>query len=137
MHRGKIYMARREHGQALALFEQAEVIFAAAGNAAGHAYALAMRGYVLRTQGRYAAAIARSHEALAKLSGASAEERFSMALAYRNAGSCHFRQGQTAEGQESFQQALCLLEELDAPYDVGMVHHDLGFGYEMMGDLDS
>ncbi len=136
MHRGKIYMERGEHGQALALFEQAEEIFAAAGNAAGHAYALAMRGLVLRVQGRYAAAIARSQEALAQLSGASAEERFCMALAYRVAGSCHFRQGQTAEGQESYQQALRLFEELDAPYDVGMVHHDLGFGYEMMGDLE-
>jgi DNA-binding SARP family transcriptional activator/Flp pilus assembly protein TadD len=60
-----------------------------------------------------------------------------MALAYRNAGLCYFRQGQAAEGLETLQKALRLYEVLNAPYDVGMVHHDLGFGHEMMGDLEN
>jgi LuxR family maltose regulon positive regulatory protein len=137
MHRGKIHMERGEHSQALALYTQAEEAYRSAGNATGHAYALAMRGYVQRFQGYYADAIACSQEALALVSGATAEEKLSMALAYRNAGICYFRQGQTVEGQETLQMALRLYEVLNAPYDVGMVHHDLGFGYEMMGDLEN
>jgi two-component SAPR family response regulator len=137
MYRGKIHMERGEHGQALALYEQAEEAFRAAGEAALQAYALAMRGYVLRFQGRYADAIGCSQEALALVSADGAEERLAMALAYRNAGICHFRQGQTGEGQDAFHKALRLYEALNAPYDVGMVHHDLGFGYEMMGDLEN
>ena len=137
MHRGKIHMERGEHGQALALYAQAEEAYRSADHATGHAYALAMKGYVLRFQGSYADAIACSQEALALVSGATVEERLSMALAHRNAGICQFRQGQTVEGQETLQSALRLYEVLNAPYDVGMVRHDLGFGYEMMGDLEN
>jgi ATP/maltotriose-dependent transcriptional regulator MalT len=151
MRRGQIHMERGKHDQALAIYDQAERAFHSAGDLPWQAYALAMRGYVLRFQGRYADAIACSQEALALVGGDGADgnhstaltgadrvdERLSLALAYRNAGICHFRQGQTTEGQETFQKALRLYEALNAPYDVGMVHHDLGFGYEMMGDLEN
>ena len=135
--RGKIYGDRGEHALALALYDRAEEAFAAAGDQAGAAHSMAMKGYALRFQGMYTEAITQSHLALARASGTTRLERFTKALAHRNVGLCHFRQGELSKGQRALQDALQIYENLDEAYDVGMIHHDLGLGHELMGDLES
>jgi two-component SAPR family response regulator len=100
------------------------------------AYALAMKGYVLRFQGQYTEAVACGQEALALVNRETRQERFTMALAYKNVGLCQFRLGQLSEGYESLGQALHLYESLGDVHDRGMVHHDIGFGYELAGNLE-
>ncbi len=141
--RAKIHTERGEHTAALAFYDQAVEAFTAADDLPWAAYSLAQKGTVLRFQGRYAEAIALFHAALAlvnrtRRSGeqATARERFTMALAHRNLGLCQFSLGQLTEGLASLQQALHLYDELDDVYDTGMVHHDLGFGRELAGDLE-
>jgi LuxR family maltose regulon positive regulatory protein len=133
--RGKIYGDRGEHALALALYDRAEEAFAASGDQAGAAHSMAMKGYALRFQGMYAEAITQSRQALARVEGGTRLERFTMALAHRNTGLCHFRQGQISEGRQALEEALQIYETLHEPYDVGMVNHDLGLGHELMGDL--
>ncbi len=136
VHRGKIHMDRGEHSQAIRLYDQAQQAFAGADDRTGEAYALAMKGYVLRFKGQYTQAVDSCQEALLLVNGTTTQQRFTSALAYRNVGLCQFRLGQLAEGQEALEQALRLYGDLNAPYDVGMVHHDLGLGYELSGDLE-
>jgi ATP/maltotriose-dependent transcriptional regulator MalT len=135
IHRAKIHMERGEHTPALTLYDRARQACIAAGDNAWAAYALAQISCVLRFQGNYAKAVASCQEALAMVNGTTERDRFTMASAYRNAGLCHLRLGQTAGGLEALQLALHLREELDDPYDIGMVHHDLGLAYELEGDL--
>lgn len=136
LHRGKIHALRGEHDQAMALHDQADEAFRSSGDYAGQAHALAMKGFVLRFQGRYTEAIARSEEALQLIKGATEEELSAMALAHRNTGLCHFRLGQLRRGRTALEEALDSYEALDSAYDVGMVHHDLGLGHNLMGDLE-
>ncbi len=136
IHRGKIHAERGEHTCALALYHQAKQAFTAAGDEAGLAPALAREGCVLRFQGRYAEAKAHCQEALALVSGATPQEKSVMALAHKNVGLCDFTLGRLAEGLDALQRALYLYEELDNSYDIGMVHHDMGWGHELAGDLD-
>mgnify|MGYP001065929589 CR=1 FL=1 len=135
LQRGKIHTERGEHASALACYDQAERAFAAAGDDAGAASALALKAYVLRFQGRYAEAVAHCQEALIRIGGATAQEQATMALAHKNVGLCRLRMGGLAEGQEALQQALRLYEKLDDPYDMSSVHHDLGLACELAGDL--
>ncbi len=136
IHRGKIHAERGEHTLALALYHQAKQAFTAVGDKAGLGSALAREGCVLRFQGRYAEAVVRCQEALGLVSGATPQEKSTLALAHRNVGLCHLGLGQLAEGLEALQQSLRLYEELETPYDIGMVHHDMGLGHELAGDLD-
>jgi ATP/maltotriose-dependent transcriptional regulator MalT/DNA-binding SARP family transcriptional activator len=136
IHRAKIHSDRGEYERALALCTQAERAMVAANDRAGQAYAVAMKGYVLRIQGHYAEGIAHSEEALNLVPGSSVEERAAMALAQKNIGLCRFRQAKLAQGQAALEEALHLYEGLNASYDVGMVQHDLGLGHELMWDLD-
>jgi LuxR family maltose regulon positive regulatory protein len=135
LYRGKIHLERGEHGDALTLYEQSEEAFAAAGAMGEAAHALAMKGYVLGFQGRYAQAIAYSQKALGLVTGSTDEETLSKALAHRNQGFCQLRMGQLEEGRRSLGQALLFYEDLDDPYDEGLVHQDLGLSYELAGDL--
>ena len=134
--RGKIHAERGEHTLALALYNQAKQAFTAAGDKAGLASALAREGCVLRFQGRYAEAKARCQEALALVSGATPQEKSVMALAHKHMGLCQLGLGQLTEGLEALQQSLRLYEELDNPYDIGMVQQDLGMGHVLSGDLE-
>ncbi len=136
LHRGRIHMERGEHDQALALYDRAEEALRASGDQQRRAYALAMKGCVLRFQGSYAEAIAHSREARQLVPGPAALEKHCRALAHKNTGICHLRLGQLSEGQESLQRALHLFKDLDAAHDVGMVHHDLGLVRELVGDLE-
>ncbi len=136
VHRGKIHMDRGDHTAAMALFEQAQRAFAAADDKAGIAQMLATKSYVLRFQGRYAEATAHCKQALALANGTTVRERVAMALAQKNLALCQLRLGRLAESQKALQEALNLYQQLDAAYDVGMVYHDLGLGYELKGDLD-
>jgi LuxR family maltose regulon positive regulatory protein len=136
VHRGKIYMDRGEHSRATTLYDQAQQAFAGTGDRTGEAYALAMKGYVLRFKGQYTQAVESCQEALLLVNGTGTRQKATSALAYRNVGLCQFRLGQLAKGQEALEQALHLYRDLNAPYDVGMVHHDLGLGYELAGDLE-
>jgi LuxR family maltose regulon positive regulatory protein len=136
LHRGKIYAERGQHALATELCTRAECVFAMAGDRAMAAYALAMKGYVLRFQGQYTEAVACGQEALVQVDGATRRERLTMALAYKNVGLCQFRLGQLAEGRESLGQALHLYESLGDVHDRGSVHHDIGLGYELAGDLE-
>jgi LuxR family maltose regulon positive regulatory protein len=135
LHRGKIHMERGEHTQALALYALAEEICIAAGNEPGRAHALVMKGHVLQFQGRYAEALAQSEKALQLVSGTNEEERYAMALAHKNAGLCHFRQGHLANGRAALAESARLYEALADPYGEGMVYHDLGLAHELQGDL--
>jgi LuxR family maltose regulon positive regulatory protein len=142
LYRGKIHMERGEHDQALALFDEVEERLRHKGDTAGRAYALVMKGYGLRFQGRYAEAIDQSRATLELVQGTTTEEQITMALAHKNTGLCRFRMGQLAQGQEALEQALRLYEAIAASdneglvdHDLGMVHHDLGLGYELMGNL--
>jgi len=135
LHRGKIHMEHGEHAEALAMYALTEEVAAAAGNQPRRAHALAMTGYILRFQGRYAEALAQSEKALQLVSNTSEEQRFAMALAYKNIGLCHFRQGQLTEGRAALIEAAGLYEALADPYGEGMVYHDLGLAHELMGDL--
>lgn len=134
--RGNIYADRGEHSQAIRLYDQALEAFAEADDRTGEAYALAMKGYVLRFKGQYTQAVDSCQEALLLVDGTTARQRVASALAYRNVGLCQFRLGKLTKGQEALEQALRLYMDLNAPYDVGMVHHDLGLGYELSGDLE-
>jgi len=136
VHRGKIHMDRGEHSRAISLYDQAQQTFAGADDRTGEAYALAMKGYVLRFKGQYNQAVSSCQEALLLVNGTGAREKFTAALAYKNIGLCQLRLGQLAEGQETLEQALLLYGELDAPSDIGMIHHDLGLGCELAGDLE-
>ena len=140
--RAKIYTERGEHTAALALYNQAVQAFTAADDLPWAAYSLTQKGTVLRFQGHYTKAIALFQDALALVNRtstsweeATAREKFTMALAQKNLGLCQFSLGQLGEGQVALQQALHLYEELDDAYDIGLVHHDLGFGRELAGDL--
>ncbi|MFN2168551.1 MAG: tetratricopeptide repeat protein, partial [Anaerolineae bacterium] len=133
--RGKIHGERGELDLSLALYEQAEDAFRVARDPTGCAHALAAKGHVLRFQGRYAEAIARSEEALRLASAETPEAQGTRAMAYRNIGLCSFRQGRLAEGQEALQQALDLFESLGARYDAALVQHDMGVGHDLVGDL--
>ncbi|MCL7454307.1 MAG: tetratricopeptide repeat protein, partial [Anaerolineae bacterium] len=133
--RGKIHSDRGELDQALALCEQAEDAFRVARDELGCAHALAAKGHVLRFQGLYNEAIARSQEALRLMDADTADTKGTQAMAYRNIGLCSFRQGKLAKGQEALQQALRLLEASGASYDAALVQHDMGLGQELMGDL--
>jgi LuxR family maltose regulon positive regulatory protein len=135
LQRGKIHTERGEHTEALALYALAEEVAAAAGSQPGRAHALAMKGYILRFQGRYSEAQAQSEKALQLISGTSEEERFAMALAHKNIGLCHFRQGHLTKGRAALIEAARLYEALADPYGEGMAYHDLGLAHELMGDL--
>ena len=133
--RSKIHTERGERTQALALYALAEEIFVAAGDDPGRAYAVAMKSYILRVQGRYAEALAQSDKVLQLVSGASTEEKAALALAYKSAGLCHFRQGHLDRGREALAESARLYEELSDTPGEGLVYHDLGLAHELMGDL--
>ena len=133
--RGKIHGERGELDQSLALYEQAEDAFRVARDPTGYAHAVAAKGHVLRFQGRYAEAIARSEEALRLADAETPDARGTRAMAHRNIGLCSIRQGRLAQGQEALQQASHLFEAVGATFDAALVQHDLGLGYELMGDL--
>nr|NIV39979.1 tetratricopeptide repeat protein [Anaerolineae bacterium] len=135
IHRGKIHMERGEHAQALALYALAEEIYVATADGLGRAQASVMKGYILRFQGRYAEALAQSEKALELASGTSKEERAAMALAQKNAGLCHFRQGNLDKGHEALIESARLYETLADSHGEGMVYHDLGMAHDLMGDL--
>ena len=133
--RSKIHTERGEQTQALALYTLAEEIFIAAGDDPGRAYAVAMKGYILRIQGRYAEALAQSEKALQLVNGTSKEEKLAMALAHKSAGLCHFRQGHLDKGQASLAESARLYEALADTSGEGLIYHDLGLAHELMGDL--
>jgi ATP/maltotriose-dependent transcriptional regulator MalT len=135
VHRGKIHADQGEHGAAMALYQRAELAFTAAGDRAGVAYVLVIKGYLLRFQGRYAEAVAHCQQALTVLTGLAVGEKLTMALAHKNIGLCQLRLGRLAEGRKALQQAAHLYEVLANSFDMGMVHHDLGLSYELAGDL--
>ncbi len=134
--RAKIRMERGENDSALLLLNRAEEAFTATGEAAAAAHVLATKGSLLRYQGRYAEAIKQCEQAIALVQGDTAEEKTAQALAYKSIGLCQLRMGTVAQGQETLRKTLHLLEELHTPYDLGMVHHDLGLSHELAGDLD-
>ena len=133
--RSKIHTERGERTEALALYALAEEVFMANGDDPGRAHAIAMKGYLLRIQGRYAEALAQSEKALQLVSGASNEEKYAMALALKNAGLCHFRQGHLDLGGNALAESARLYEELQDTSGEGMVYHDMGLAHELMGDL--
>jgi len=133
--RGKIHTERGERTQALALYALAEEIFIANRDNPGRAYAIVMKSYILRIQGRYAEALAQSDKALELVSGASKEEQLAMAMAYRNAGLCHFRQGHLDRGHAALAESAGLYEALADTSGEGLVYHDLGLAHELAGDL--
>ena len=135
VHRGKIHTERGEHALALTLFDRARQACIAVGDHAWAAYALAQKSSVLRFQGNYAEAVACCQQVLGMVSGASSREKFTTALAYKNAGLCQLRLGHSVEGTESLQHALRLYQELNAPYEIGATHHDLGLAHELEGNL--
>ena len=134
--RAKIHMERGEHAAALALYDRARSVFMTTGDSAWAAYVLAQKTCVLRFEGRYAEAIVCCHEALSLVNGATSRESIAIALALKNLGLCYLGLGQLAEGLGALRQALSLYEKLDASYDVGSVHHDLGLGHDLAGDLE-
>jgi ATP/maltotriose-dependent transcriptional regulator MalT/two-component SAPR family response regulator len=136
IHRGKIHTEQGKHALALTLYARAERAFISMGDQAGAALALAREGYVLRAQGHYAEAMARCQTALGLISQDSEQHKLTLALTLRNKGLCHLGLGQSAQGLATLQQALRLYDALDDPYNAGMVHHDLGVGYELLGDLE-
>ena len=135
MHRGKIHTERGEYSAALALYDRAGRILSQRGDKVQSAHALVQKSHVLLFQGHYAEALARCREVLTLVSGATATERPTAALAYRHAGVCQLRLGQLVEGRAAIEQALQLYEELDDAYNVALIHHDLGLGQELAGDL--
>lgn len=135
VHRARILSERGDHSYALELYQRAEHAFEAKGDRAGAARVLATRSSLSRFQGRYAEGIAQCNRVLDMVSGATAPEKYAMALAHRNVGLCQIRLGQLTEGLEALQRALTLYEELDDAYNVGLVHHDLGLGHELACDL--
>ncbi len=136
MHRGQIYMERGDHAAALALYQQAEQAFVAADDRPRIAHVLAMQGSLLRFQGHYSAAVSYCQRALTLVRGATAREKGTLALAYKNLGLCQLRLGRLAEGRDALEHALHLYKDLGASYSIGSVHHDLGLGCELEGDLD-
>lgn len=136
MHRGKIHMERGEYDTALDLYEQAEQAYRMADRPVRQAYAMGMKGYVLRFQGLYPEAIGQCQQVLALIDGDTPEEQTTLALVNKNIGLCWFRRGKLERGHQALQQALRLYEQIDAPYDMGMIFHDLGVGHELMGDLE-
>ncbi len=133
--RAKIHMERGEHSAALALYDQAEQAFRAAGDQTGMASAIALKGYVLRFQGHYARALDRSREALSLIRGSSRSGQATRAMAHKNAGLCHLRMGHLAQSRQSLEEARVLYDLVDDRYDVGSVLHDLGLVHELAGDL--
>ena len=133
--RGKIHMDRGEHAEALALYALADEIFIATGNDPGRAKALALKGYVLRFQGSYAEALGQCEKALQLASGTTDEERAVLAMAHKNAGLCHFRQGNMDKGRAALAESARLYEALADSHGEGMVYHDLGLAHELQGDL--
>ena len=136
MHRGKIHAERGEHSAALALYDRAGRIFSQRGDKIHSAHALVQKSQVLQFAGQYAEALARCREVLTLVSGATAAEKPTAALAYRHAGACLLRMGQLVEGRAGMEQALRLYEELDDAYNVALIHHDLGLSRELAGDLE-
>ncbi|MGD8491619.1 MAG: tetratricopeptide repeat protein, partial [Anaerolineae bacterium] len=136
LHRGKIYTERAEPAAALALYEQAEQAYRAAGDKVGLAHTLGIKSVLLRFQGRYAEALDCCDQAVELISGATSEEQLARALAYRNAGLCRIRTGKLASGMEALEQSLAIYEQVESLYSVSMVHHDLGLSSELAGDLD-
>ncbi|HSJ56998.1 MAG TPA: BTAD domain-containing putative transcriptional regulator [Anaerolineae bacterium] len=135
IHRAKVHTERGEYALALGMFDEVEHAARQVGDRAAQAYALAMKGYVLRVQGNYATAIEQCEAVLALLDPEQPGEEVPAALAYKNAGLCYFQQGQMERGRRALEQALARYLQVDLAYDVGMVHHDLGHGHELMGDL--
>ncbi|MGD2206545.1 MAG: tetratricopeptide repeat protein, partial [Anaerolineae bacterium] len=135
VHRAKIYADQGEHAAAMALYDRAEGVFAAAEDRPWQAYTLAARGFLLRFQGSCTEAVTYCQKALDLVTGVTERERIAMALACRNIGLCQLRSGGMKEGQESLQRALELYEDLGEIYDVAMTHHDLGLSHELAGDL--
>ena len=135
LHRGKIHTERGEHAEALALYALAEEVFVGSSNDPGRAQALAMKGHILRFQGRYAEALAQSEQVIQLAGGTTDEERAALALAHKNAGLCHFRQGHLDWGRAALSEAAHLYEMLADSHGEGMVYHDLGLAHELMGDL--
>lgn len=136
VHRGRIYMERGEHTLAQAMYDQARQALIAIGDKDWAAYALALRGWDLRYQGRYAEAMASCQEALALASRVTEQNRHTIALSHRYIGLCHISQGQLTDGLQALEHALQLYDELHDPYNMGTVHHDLGLAYELKGDLN-
>jgi ATP/maltotriose-dependent transcriptional regulator MalT len=136
LHRCKIYTERGEPAAALALYEQAEQAYTTAGDRVGLARTLATKSVLLRFQGRYAEALAHCDRTAELTAGSTTQEQLARALAYRNAGLCKIRTGKLAGGLEALGQSLAIYEQVDALYDVSMIHHDLGLSSELAGDLD-
>ena len=67
--------------------------------------------------------------------GPANEERAAMAMAHKNAGLCHFRQGHLDRGRAALAESARLYEALADSHGEGMVYHDLGLAHELMGDL--
>ena len=120
----------------MSLYDRAGRILGQRGDKVHSAHALVQKSQVLQFEGHYAEALARCREVLTLLSGATAAEKPTAALAYRHAGACLLRLGQLVEGRAGMEQALRLYEELDDAYNVALIHHDLGLSQELAGDLE-
>ncbi len=136
VHRAKIYADRGDLASALDAYERAEQSLAAAGDEAEVARVLALRGYVLRYQGRYAEGLRAGRRALGLVGEDSTRRRFIQGLAFKNVGLCQLKLGHLAEGREALEGALRLYEQVGSPYDEAMVHQDLGWSYELGGELE-
>jgi LuxR family maltose regulon positive regulatory protein len=136
LQRGKIHGERGQYTQALALLERAEQAFQESGDGASLALALAVRGSILRFQGRNSEALQISEQALSLVGAATAQEKKAAALATKNIGLCQLSQAQLADGRQTLQRALQLYEQLNDVANMAMVQHDLGLGHERAGDLE-
>ena len=134
--RGKVYAERGDYVRSLSLIDRAHQVGLAQGDRASAALALANKGVVLRLQSQYADAVQCAQEALELIEGTTPEEGLILALAYKNRGLCRFHIGQLAAGQQDLVEAAGLYQNMGNLFYAASVHHDMGLGAELSGNLD-
>ena len=135
VHRSMISMERGAYERALTLAEQAHAVYAQRGDRKRQAYTLMLKSHVYRLRGQYRQAIELSEEVLGSVGDGVAQVSYAVALAHKTAGLCWLRLGRSARAEEELARALRIYEDLDAPLEVALLHHDLGISRELAGDL--
>jgi LuxR family maltose regulon positive regulatory protein len=134
--RANILADRGELPGALALYDHAETLFAAAGDVINQARVLMRKSAVLRFQGKYQEVIALCRKVLAMVEGREDAQPI-VAEAHKTIGICQFRLGFPPAAHASLERALEIYRRLSDAHNIAVTHQEMGIVERARGRLDA